>query len=166
MATDPLKDFPGYALRRASLAVMAALARRMSELGLRPTEATVLVVIEANPGITQSEVGQLLDIARANMAPLAARLLERDLIVRERVDGRSQGLSLSAAERQLTRKILQTMTEHEAVLMGKIPRAHHEIFLNSLHLLWEADEATGVPRPARSRKASQRSVSKVRLVQD
>jgi hypothetical protein len=58
------------------------------------------------------------------------------------------------------------MTEHEAVLMGKIPRAHHEIFLNSLHLLWEADEATGVPRPARSRKASQRSVSKVRLVQD
>jgi len=166
MATDPLKDFPGYALRRASLAVMAALARRMSELGLRPTEATVLVVIEANPGITQSEVGQLLDIARANMAPLAARLLERDLIVRERVDGRSQGLSLSAAGRQLTRKILQTMTEHEAVLMGKIPRAHHEIFLNSLHLLWEADEATGVPRPARSRKASQRSVSKVRLVQD
>src|SRR5580704_14952779 len=39
MTIDPLKDFPGYALRRASIAVMVELARRIADLGLRPTEA-------------------------------------------------------------------------------------------------------------------------------
>jgi DNA-binding MarR family transcriptional regulator len=143
MTIDPLKAFPGYALRRASLAVMSELARRIANLDLRPTEATVLVVIEANPGITQSEIGQLLDIARANMAPLAARLFARDLIVRERVDGRSQGLTLSIAGRQLTKKVVQVMSEHEAALLAKIPRAHHEIFVNALHVLWDSQKIEG-----------------------
>jgi DNA-binding MarR family transcriptional regulator len=169
MTIDPLMAFPGYALRRASIAVMVELGRRIAGLGLglRPTEATVLVVIEANPGITQSEVGQLLDIARANMAPLTARLFERDLIDRERVDGRSQGLSLSAAGRQLTRKVLQVMSEHEAALLAKIPRAHHEIFVNALHALWDSQkiEATAL-RQFRLPKPGKRSASKARTGRD
>ena len=82
MVIDPLKDYPGYALRRASAASMARLAQRLEPLGLRPAEATVLMVIGANPGITQSEVGRLLEIASANMAPLTSRLGRRGLIVR------------------------------------------------------------------------------------
>jgi DNA-binding MarR family transcriptional regulator len=155
MVIDPLKDFPGYALRRASVAVMTALARRIAALSLRPAEATVLVVIEANPGITQSEVGQLLDIARANMAPLTARLFERDLIERERVDGRSHGLSLSAAGRQLTKKVQQAMAEQEAALMAKIPRAHHGIFLSALQALWAPEPEAAKPR----RRAAKLSTS-------
>ena len=167
MTIDPLRDFPGYALRRASIAVMVELARRISGLGLRPTEATVLVVIEANPGITQSEVGQLLDIARANMAPLTARLFERDLIERERVDGRSQGLSLSATGRQLTRKVLQAMSENEAALLAKIPRPHHEIFVNALHALWDSQKIDGGAfRQFRLQKPAKRSTPKARSARD
>ena len=136
MAIDPLKELPGYALRRASSAAMMELAQRLTSLELRPSEAAVLVVIEANPGITQSEVGHLLDIARANMAPLTARLLARALIVRERVDGRSQGMSLSAAGRQLTKKAQQQMSEHEAALLARIPRAQQGAFLSALKALW------------------------------
>jgi len=42
------------------------------------------MVIEAKPGIAQSDIRKLLEIASANMAPLAARLAERNLIDRER----------------------------------------------------------------------------------
>lgn len=164
---DPLKDLPGYALRRASLVTMVELARRLAALALRPTEASVLVVIEANPGITQSEVGQLLDIARANMAPLAARLLERDLIVRERVDGRSQGMSLSAAGRQLTKKVRQAMAENEAGLLAKIPPPYRQAFLGALKALWIPEEDKDAARRlVREPKPARRSGSKMRLLRD
>jgi DNA-binding MarR family transcriptional regulator len=136
MVVDPLKNFPGYSLRRASLTEIGELARRLVRLHLRPTEASVLVVIDANPGITQSAVGRVLEIARPNMTPLTARLIDRDLIGRERVDGRSQGLRLTAAGRQLAKKAQQLMTEHESSLLAKIPIAYHDAFLAALLALW------------------------------
>jgi DNA-binding MarR family transcriptional regulator len=135
MATDPLKDYPGYALRRVSAAGMAALARRLEALDLRPAEATVLMVIEANPRITQSEVGRLLDIASPNMAPLASRLQARGLIVRERVDGRSQALRLSDTGRKLAARARKAMVEHEARLLAPLGEAQRKSFLSALRLL-------------------------------
>jgi DNA-binding MarR family transcriptional regulator len=145
---DPLKDLPGYALRRASLAVMGELAERLKGLALRPTEATVILVIEANPGVTQSEVGELLEVARANMAPLTARLLERDLVLRQRVDGRSQGMSLSAAGRRMARKIRRAIAEQEASILKRIPAKDAAGFLTALQTLWkpQAERALRTPR--------------------
>lgn len=133
---DPLKDLPGYALRRASAAVMARLAVRLAALDLRPSEASVLLVIDANPGVTQSAIGRLLDIARANMAPLTARLAARDLIVRESAGGRSHGLTLSDAGRRLTRKAQRIVAELEVELMERIPTAQRATFLRTLKALF------------------------------
>ena len=132
MIHDPLKDLPGYALRRVSAAIMAQLAARLSRLDLRPTEATVLLVIGANPGVIQSEVGRLLGIASANMAPLVARLTDRGLIVREAVDGRSQGLTLSEAGRRITHKAKSIMDDLESHLLARIPAAERAVFLKVL----------------------------------
>ena len=133
---DPLKDLPGYALRRASAAVMAKLAERLAVLDLRPSEASVLLVIDANPGVTQSEIGRLLDIARANMAPLTARLAARDLIVRQAAGGRSHGLTLSEAGRRLTRKAQRAVAELETELLAHIPAAQRSAFLRTLKSLF------------------------------
>lgn len=133
---DPLQDLPGYALRRASAAVMAKLAERLATLDLRPSEASVLLVIGANPGVTQSEIGRLLDIARANMAPLTARLAARDLIVRQEAGGRSHGLTLSDAGRRLTKKAQRIVAELEAELMERIPAAQRAGFLRTLKALF------------------------------
>ena len=65
-----MSGYPGYLLRRASGVAMGRLGAELARLSLRPTEATVLLVIDANQKATQSEIGKLLDIARANMAPL------------------------------------------------------------------------------------------------
>src|ERR1700722_742882 len=140
MFVDPLKSFPGYALRRASAASMAKLSRELSSVKLRPSEATVLLVIEANPEITQSEIGQALDIAGANMAPLVGRLAERDVIERRPVDGRSHGLRLTDSGRTLAQRVRRIMQTHEDELLAKIPRAQRALFLECLRTLWTNEE--------------------------
>jgi DNA-binding MarR family transcriptional regulator len=132
---DPMKDYPGYLLRRASMLAMASLARRLKSLQLSPTEATVLTVIEANPNVKQSEIGRLLDIASANMAPLISRLAKRDLIDRQPVDGRSHALMLSRTGRTLTSRVKRILEEHEAQLVAKIPATQRRSFLAALRML-------------------------------
>ena len=136
MAIDPLKDFPGYALRRASVATMQRLAGGLQALDLRPSEASTLLVIEANPGITQSDVGRLLDIAGANMAPLMRRLEERDLVERNPVDGSSQALYLSAEGRALSTKARKIFRSHEEELLKRIPSGDRATFMTNLRALY------------------------------
>ena len=136
MVIDPLKDLPGYALRRASWASMSKLAKRLQALDLRPAEASVLMVIDANPGITQSEIGELLNIARANMTPLTMRLSKRKLVARAKVDGRSQGLSLTELGSDLVELVRHSLSEHEAKLMARIPARLHAPFLEAIRMLW------------------------------
>lgn len=141
MISDPLIILPGYALRRISAAFMGRFAARLAGLELRPAEASVLLVIGANPGATQSEIGRLLGIASANMAPLAARLVKRDLIVRQAVDGRSQGLTLSDAGRRVVQKVRKVIDELEADLLARIPEADRTAFLKVLGILAHGEHA-------------------------
>jgi DNA-binding MarR family transcriptional regulator len=134
---DPMKDHPGYLLRRASVVAMARLAERLKALHLSPTEATVLTVIEANPNARQSEIGRLLDIASANMAPLISRLAKRGLIDRQPVDGRSHGLMLSRTGRALMARVASIIAEHEERLVSRVPAAQRRSFLAGLRALQE-----------------------------
>jgi len=137
---DPMKGYPGYLLRRTSVVAMARLAKHLKALHLSPTEASVLTVIDANPNGKQSEIGRLLDIASANMAPLISRLAKRGLIERQRVDGRSHGLVLSRSGRTLTARVKKTIAEHEERLVCKIPAAQRRSFLAALLALQEGGQ--------------------------
>ena len=110
---DPLDTLLGYQLRRASSVMMADLAATLRETGLRPVEASILLVIESSPGCTQSDVGRLLAIKRANLVPLIAGLFRRDLIYRAPVDGRSQALFLSPSGEALARDARKAINTHE-----------------------------------------------------
>ncbi len=50
---DILADLPGYALRRASAVMQADCTSLLHRLHLRPTEASMLLLIGTNSGITQ-----------------------------------------------------------------------------------------------------------------
>ena len=51
---DPLPSLPGYALRRAANATAAELSGRLTPLGLRQSDVSVLILIAENPGVTAS----------------------------------------------------------------------------------------------------------------
>jgi DNA-binding MarR family transcriptional regulator len=134
---DPLQTFPGYLLRRASSALTAKLSRRLATLDLRIADMSILFFIEANPGITQSELGRLLDIQRANMTPITAKLGARGLISRATVDGRSQGLELTSAGAALSLKARTIADTFERELIERVApnlRAHVAPVLTALWL--------------------------------
>jgi DNA-binding MarR family transcriptional regulator len=115
---------------------MASLAEQLASLDLRPTEASVIVTIQANPRIRQSEIGRMLDIRSANMAPLIAKLDQRGLVLREQVDGRSQCLTLTAAGAALASQALDEMHRHDAAMRDRIPEDAQQPFLVALKAIW------------------------------
>lgn len=133
---DPLLQYPGYVLRRASSAAMAELAARIVVLGLRTSEATILQIVAENPGISQSALGRMLDIQRANMTPIAARLEARGLMRRLPSDGRSLGLELTSEGKQLAEKAQAVVDAFETELTNRIPPEHRAHLMPALLALW------------------------------
>ena len=133
---DPLLHYPGYILRRASSAAMAEFASRIVVLGLRTSEATILQIVAENPGISQSALGRMLDIQRANMTPIAARLESRGLMQRLPSDGRSLGLELTTEGRQLANQARAVIDAFETELANRIPEEHRAHLIPALLALW------------------------------
>jgi DNA-binding MarR family transcriptional regulator len=133
---DPLPALPGYALRRAANATAAELAARLGPLGLRQSDVSVLMLIDANPGVTASALGRQLDIQRANMVPLLNRLEDAGLIARAPIDGKSFGLDLTAPGREQLAEARAVVDAFEAELIARVPAEHRAHLLPALEALW------------------------------
>ncbi|HKT84674.1 MAG TPA: MarR family winged helix-turn-helix transcriptional regulator [Novosphingobium sp.] len=135
--TDPVASHLGYLARRASAAMMANLGNALAPLGLRPVEATILLLIAANPGCSQSDAGRLLGIKRANMVPLMAGLLARDLVRKSAGDGRTYALSLTPAGEEARAAATQAMEELESRYQALLEPGQWEALQEGLRRLLE-----------------------------
>ncbi|MEP7221832.1 MAG: MarR family transcriptional regulator [Novosphingobium sp.] len=133
---DLLAQLPGYALRRATNAMMADLSARLQKIGLRLSEASVLLLIDGRTDVTSSDLGRVLDIQRANMVPLLGRLDAAGLIVRKQLDRKSSAIILTdegTARLALAKAITESF---EAELMARIPEQHRDHLVPALNALW------------------------------
>jgi DNA-binding MarR family transcriptional regulator len=126
---------PGYALRRAAAAISSKISEHFAEAGLRMAEASILMLIAANPGISSAQLGRTLGIQRANMTPLIARLEALGWIERTARDGRSHGLALSEAGKTKAQDASRISAHHEGALLDRIPEEHRAHFLPALQAL-------------------------------
>lgn len=132
---NPIQDFPGYMLRVISHRLHYRLSNKIAVYGVRISDASVLVLIKENPGLTQSQIGQGLDIARANMAPMIAKLEKLGYITKQRLDGRSYGLFLSDAGLKAVDQIMSEMKSHEAYILETFEGREEEDFMSYLKRL-------------------------------
>ncbi|MEO5706478.1 MAG: MarR family transcriptional regulator [Alteraurantiacibacter sp.] len=133
---DPLPQYPGYALRRAAHATAVQLAMRLGEIGLKQVDASLLFLVEANPAVTASALGRQLDIQRANMVPLLKRLEDAGWIDRTPIDGKSQGLALTAEGAKVAAQARAIVDAFEAELIARVPAEHRDHLLPALDALW------------------------------
>lgn len=111
---DPLAPMLGYQLRRTSVAVMGALADALEPLGLNPSEASMLMLIAANEGVTQSDIGRALRAQPANLVSLINKLALAGAIERAPGKGRAIALSLTGEGRALHASVAEAFARHEA----------------------------------------------------
>ena len=137
---EPLLGLTGYVLRRASTAALTEFSRRLAPLELRPIDAALLVLLEATPEVTHSEVAATLGLRRPNLVPVVAALQKRGLLERKRLDFRSEGLVLTADGRALVSKARGIIARHEEELMERVPAELRPMVLPILMALWGEDE--------------------------
>ena len=136
---DPLVRLCGYLLQRAASSALAGLNQRLAPLGLRHAGVALLMLLEARPGITQSQAGRILDIQRANMVPFVARLEGLGVLRRRQVDGRSQALELTSRGRLLLERARRVVAAHEAELLERVPEKLRPAVLPVLLALWQGE---------------------------
>jgi DNA-binding MarR family transcriptional regulator len=116
LATDRhLSDFIGYAMKRALSIIQADFARVLAEYDLRAVSFSALSIIVGEPGLTQTQLADALQIERSNLVTLIDELAGRGLIVRAPVaqDRRRHALMPTTAGQKLAAKAKATAAEHE-----------------------------------------------------
>lgn len=134
--SNPLEHLLGYQLRRASQAMLVDLGTELAKLDVKVTEMSVLMIIGANPGITQSEVSRVLAIQRANMVPLVTQLEKRGAVCKAVATGRAQALRLTPAGQTLMRKCQKSITQHEKRFLKDTSKTQREALIKTLRLVW------------------------------
>lgn len=126
----------GYFLRRAQVWVFQDFIRTLTPVDIRPAQYSVLVVIAANPGLSQSDLADKLNIERARLVRLLDRLEKRGLLsrLRSRADRRSHALHLTRAGQTILRRAKALAAGHEARLIEKLGPERHKQMLEALQV--------------------------------
>lgn len=129
-----LNDHLGYFVRRFQVAIFQDFIRRLSRIDLSPAQFSVLVVIGANEGLSQSELGATLGIERARLVRMLHLLDERGLTERlpSSADGRRHALRLTRAGQATLKQAKALAAQHEASLLPKLGSERYRSMLDAL----------------------------------
>jgi DNA-binding MarR family transcriptional regulator len=119
---ESLTEAVGYALRRAQIAVFMDFIAALAEVKLRPAGYGVMLVIDANPGLSQRAVCALLGIKQANLVAMINDLAARGLTERRSSprDQRSHALHLTSKGRELLQRA-RSLQKHENMTASWAP---------------------------------------------
>jgi len=121
----------GFQLRSAQLAVFQHFNRSLGDAGISPPQFGTLVLIEANPGISQSAVAAALRFDRSTLVQIVDRLEGSGLVVRESSsrDRRSHALKLTAKGERLLADLKRRVRAHEAAIAGALSEAERDMLV-------------------------------------
>jgi DNA-binding MarR family transcriptional regulator len=131
---DVLSQHLGYLLRRLQVQVFKDIIQTLAAFDVRPAQYSVLVLIGANPGRSQAEIGKALSIERAGVAKMLHELENRGWVRRLPAidDGRSHALFLTPSGVETLRRIKGFAAQHEARLARRIGRKRREQLMTLL----------------------------------
>ena len=109
-----LETTVGFLLRLAQVAVFKDLLAALKPFDLRVTDLSVLLVIEATPGLQQRAIGEVLRIQRPNLVTIIDQLEARGLVRRGSVPGdrRAYALSLTTEGEALLQRAKVAHDQH------------------------------------------------------
>jgi DNA-binding MarR family transcriptional regulator len=123
----------GYQLRLAQLAVFKDFAASARDFDVSPGRFGMLVLIEANPGVTQTRLAQAVGLDRSTLVAVLDQLGERGLVERRRgSDRRTNGLWLTRRGKSLVSRMKTRIHSHEERLALRLSEAERRTLLELL----------------------------------
>lgn len=130
---DLLNQRLGYFVRRVQVWIFQDFIGRLASIDLSPAQFSVLVVVDANRGLSQAELAATLGIERARLVRLLHRLEQRGLIQRlpSSADGRRHALRLTRDGQRILARAKALSDEHEAGLMKRLGPERYQLVLEA-----------------------------------
>lgn len=122
----------GYQLRLAQRAIFADFAASVGDAGISPGLFGILVVIDANAGLTQQALANAAHLDRSTMVTVIDKLEHRGLVERRAADRRSNGLFLTAGGVALLRSLRRKVARHERRVVQNLSEREREQLVSLL----------------------------------
>ncbi len=145
VSLEPLQSLACFQVRRAHGTLSQGFQARLQAQDISLVQYCILVVIQRNPGLSQTDLGQALGIDRSTMVTLIDRLQSRGLVTRKASpnDRRSYALMVKPDGEALLCQIAPIVEAYERSLAGGLNEGERAQLLSLLQKL--GDESAGRP---------------------
>ena len=136
-----LPDLMGFNLRCAQVAVFQHFNRTLGTRDISPPQLGALVLISANPGISQSAVAGALRFDRSTLVQIIDRLEDRGLVVREvsPTDRRSHALQMTESGAVLLEELKVLTASHEDHMARRLSAEERRTLIRLLQRVYNTD---------------------------
>lgn len=136
VAYDLLDELVGYAVRRAQLSIYEDFAVALEAEDLTPQRFSSLVIVENNPGISQTRLAEVMGIARSGVVALIDGFEKKGLVERQASDDRrSYSLRLTRAGARQLQRYKRAVKAHDERISAALSPAEKEQLLALLRKL-------------------------------
>ena len=124
----------GYNVRRANVKFFQNFSEIVGRHDVTPGQFGVLAIIDANPGLNQSELGQAMGVDRSTVVAVIDRLEGRGLVVRDPSpkDRRSYALRLSDVGVKLFSDLIPVVEQYDRQAASKLSDEEVETLVDLL----------------------------------
>lgn len=148
---------PIHLLRRAQQRALEIFNHEVGASGLTPRQFVVLLAVQENEGLTQTDLVNRTRIDRSTLADMISRLIKRELLGRRRTerDQRANAVTITAGGRKALKTALARIARAEEKLLETVPEARRGAFLDNLGIIAQTDQATpAATKPAPAKRAA------------
>src|SRR3990167_4840125 len=119
---------PSHLLHRALQLALDIYGDELGAGAITQRQYAVLAAVEAHEGLTQTDLVKITGIDRSTLADMAARMITKGLLERQRsaADARANAVSLTEAGRELLEEAKPKMAEVDAKLLKLLSSGKRE----------------------------------------
>lgn len=139
---DVLSDLVGYQLHRAEIDSYRRFMKLSGKLRITPKQFSALVLVGANPDLSQTDLRRLLGMDRATTAVLIDTLERRDLLARQRstLDRRRHQLQLTQHGKAVLKAMKLRSRKHDEELTSRLTAKERKTLASLLSKIRSSSE--------------------------
>ena len=153
-----LDNSPAHLLRRATQYANDIYASEVGEEALTARQFAVLLTVEENDGLSQTDLVNMTGIDRSTLADMIGRMLKKELLRRRRTDddARANSVSITTSGKRALSMVLARVKKAEDKVLAPLPAGKRGEFLKMLALIAEAGGPEVEEKPKAKAKKGKR----------